>query len=100
MKALFLHFYDLASHSGVSKKVTKQVSALESCGVITDLCYVEIDSAGVQRRVCNNDVVGVFGAGYLAKFYKWFCFESLTEYIIKNRYDFIYLSVMISEIFS
>lgn len=91
MKGLFIHFFDFTLHSGISKKILSQVSALNELGHETHLCYVEICEDDTQKRVCNNTVIENFGSGVNAKILKWFKFKSLTKYIIENRYDFIYV---------
>lgn len=91
MKALFLHFYDFAPHSGISKKILYQIEALQRCGVQTELCYTDIDDKGVQRRVCEGQVIEDFGNGIYAKFAKWLRFSKLTQYILRNSFDFIYI---------
>lgn len=91
MKILFVHFYDFSSHSGISKKILAQISALKDLGHDTDLCYVKIFEDGTQKRVCNNTVIEDFGKGLNAKVLKWFKFKALTKYILENKYDFIYV---------
>lgn len=91
MKALFIHFFDFAPHSGISKKILYQVEALRQCGLDVDLCYIDIDKDGTQRRVCGDVVVDNFGSGLYAKFFKWFKFSNLTRHILKERYDLIYI---------
>ena len=91
MKALFLHFFDFAEHSGISKKIIAQINALKSNGVETDLCYLNIDKNGVQRRVCGDFTIDNFGNSFLAKFVKWFKFKNLTNFVIENNYNFLYI---------
>ena len=91
MKALFLHFYDFAPHSGISKKILYQIDALRKCGVDTELCYTDIDENGFQRRVCEGKVIEDFGNGIAAKFLKWLNFNALTNYVLENNFDFIYI---------
>lgn len=91
MRALFIHFFDFAPHSGISKKILYQVEALRQCGLDVDLCYIDIDKDGTQRRVCGDVVVDNFGSGLYAKFFKWFKFSNLTRHILKERYDLIYI---------
>jgi len=91
MKALFVHFYDFAPHSGISKKIIYQIDALKECGMDVELCYMDIDEQGHQRRLCGNTVVEDFGKGFSAKFLKWFKFSALTNYILLNNIDFVYI---------
>ncbi len=91
MKAIFIHFFDFASYSGVSKKINSQVEALIQNGVDTELCYINIDKDGRQRRVCGKSVIDDFGNGLFAKIYKWFRFSNLTKYILSNNFDMVYI---------
>ena len=91
MKALFLHFHDFYPHSGISKKIQYQVSALKECGLDVYLCHMTIDEKGVQRRVCNDIVIEDFGNGFFAKFLKWVRFNSLTKFIIETQIEFVYI---------
>ena len=91
VKALFLHFFDLSPHSGISKKILYQLDALRDCAVDVELCYMEIDEDGHQKRVCGKTVLKDFGNGIYAKFMKWFCFDHLTKYILDNEINLIYV---------
>ena len=55
------------------------------------LCTVEIDKNGTQRRVCNGIEIDNFGNGFLAKFGKWIFFRNLTRYILENNINFLYI---------
>jgi len=91
MRALFIHFFDFAPHSGISKKILYQVEAMRQCGLDVDLCFIDIDKVGTQRRVCGDVVVDNFGRGLYAKIFKWFKFSNLTKHILNERYDLIYI---------
>lgn len=91
MRALFIHFFDFAPHSGISKKILYQVEALRQCGLDVDLCYIDIDKYGTQRRMCGEVVIDNFGNGLYAKLFKWFKFSNLTRHILKVRYDLVYI---------
>ena len=91
MKALFLHFHDFYPHSGISKKILYQVSALRECGLDVFLCHMTIDKKGYQRRVCNETVIEDFGNSFFAKFLKWVRFKALTKYILDNKIEFVYI---------
>lgn len=91
MKGLFIHFFGLKEFSGISKKITYQIDALERSGLEMLFCYIDIDSAGVQRRVCSSTEIDNFGNGFISKFGKWLCFKNLTNYIISNNIEFVYI---------
>jgi len=91
MKALFVHFYDFAPQSGISKKIIYQIDALKACGMNVELCYMDIDELGNQRRMCGETVIEDFGNSFSAKILKWFKFNSLTNYILSNGFEFVYI---------
>ncbi|MDP3451571.1 MAG: glycosyltransferase [Bacteroidales bacterium] len=91
MKGLFIHFFGLKEFSGISKKIVSQIEALRLSGIEMLFCYMEIDSEGNQRRVCDNIRIDDFGNGLFSKFGKWICFKNLTNYIIKNNIGFVYI---------
>ena len=91
MKALFLHFFDFAEHSGISKKILAQVNAMKANGVDCDLCYTMIEENGNQVRICNGKTIQNFGRSPLAKFIKWFSYAKLAKFIIDEKYDILYI---------
>ena len=91
MKALFLHFFDFAEHSGISKKILAQVNALRANGVDCDLCYTMIEENGNQVRICNGKTIQNFGRTPLAKFIKWFSYGKLAKFIIDEKYEILYI---------
>ena len=72
MKAIFVHFYDLSPHSGISKKILYQISALKECGMSVELSYMQIDENGCHKRVCGHTIIEIYGNGTRSKFLKWF----------------------------
>lgn len=91
MKALFLHFYDIAPHSGISKKIYYQIKALRECGLDIDLCYIKIDEEGCQKRICGDVVIDDFGNKFWTKIIKWFCFSNLASFILSSDIKFVYI---------
>lgn len=91
MKGLFLHFFDLSPHSGISKKILYQLDALKECGVDVELCQMSIDKNGNQARIIGGAILKDFGSGVYAKFAKWFCFGHITKYIIDHQIDIVYI---------
>ncbi len=79
MRALFIHFFDFAPHSGISKKILYQVEALRKCGLDVDLCYIDIDKDGTQRRICGDLTIDNFGNGIYAKLFKCSNFQILPD---------------------
>jgi len=91
MKALFIHFYDFSLHSGISKKIMYQIDALHECGMDVELCYMDIDENGFQKRICGEKIIENYGNGLSAKFLKWIKFKKLTDYILSNDIKFVYI---------
>lgn len=91
MKALFVHFFDFAPHSGISKKIIYQIDALKACGMDVELCYMAMDELGNQRRFCGETVIDNYGNGLAAKILKWFSFRNLTNYILSHNIKFVYI---------
>lgn len=91
MKGIFIHFYDLAPHSGISKKILYQVDALKKCGIDMELCYMDIDECGFQKRISGDNIIENYGNGLTAKFLKWISFKSLTKYILAKDIKFVYI---------
>lgn len=91
MKALFLVFHGFAAYNGISKKISYQVDALRKCGIETQLCYLTIDKDGTQKRMLDDTVLENYGAGIKAKIAKRICYNKLTDYIIQNNIDLLYI---------
>lgn len=91
MKGLFIHFFGLNEFSGISKKITYQIDALERSGLQMQFCYVDIDKNRVQRRVCSGVEIDNFGNGFISKFGKWLYFKNLFNYIISSNIEFVYI---------
>jgi glycosyltransferase involved in cell wall biosynthesis len=91
MKGLFIHFFGLKEFSGISKKIICQIEALERSGLKMQFCYIDIDDERVQRRVCSGTEIDNFGNGFISKFGKWLAFKNLTNYIISNNIEFVYI---------
>ena len=91
MRAAFIHFFGLKEFSGISKKIISQIEALNHCGLEVAFCYMEIDAKGNQRRYCDKKEIDNFGNGFISKFGKWICFNNLTNYILQNQIEFVYI---------
>lgn len=91
MKGLFLIFHGLEAYNGISKKIRYQVDGFKQCGVDMQLCYIDIDSAGNQRRMIDNDVLECFDHSLKGKLKKWTDYSAILEYIEKNAVGFLYI---------
>ncbi|MDD2584127.1 MAG: glycosyltransferase [Bacteroidales bacterium] len=91
MKGVFIHFFDLAEHSGISKKISYQVNAFKNCGVDIDLSYIAIDENGNHSRLWGDTIIKNYGNNIISKFAKWLSFKELTNAILANNVDFIYV---------
>lgn len=90
-RGIFIHFFDLAGYSGISKKILAQHKAFNEAGVEMLLCHTTIDNLGNHYRVCDGETIESFGKGLFALYRKWFSFKGLKEYILSNDIDFIYV---------
>lgn len=91
MKGLYLHFFGFREYSGISKKIYSQIEAFKANGVDMELCYVDIDKIGNQKRVVQNFVLDDFGNGLISKFGKWTIFGNTKKYILSKNIDFVYV---------
>jgi glycosyltransferase involved in cell wall biosynthesis len=90
-RGIFIHFFDLAGHSGISKKILAQHKAFNEAGVEMLLCHTTIDNSGNHYRVCDGETIESFGKGLLALYKKWFSFKGLKKYLLSKDIDFIYV---------
>ena len=91
MKGIFLVFHGFAEHNGISKKIFYQCEALGRCGAEMELCYLDIDGSGRQRRMLGAAVLEDYGTGIGAKIKKRVSYGKLLEYIRKANVDFVYV---------
>lgn len=91
MKILFLIFHGLYESNGISKKIQYQVDALRSCGQDVRLCSYIIDSDGHRKRMINENVLEDFGTGMSAKVKKKCCYNSVYQYIRKEKIEMVYM---------
>ena len=91
MKLFFLHFFELSSHSGISKKIIYQTTALKKLGVDVELCHLKIYDNGKQCRVCGYVDIDELGRGWIVRYTKWFKYKKLTDYIIEAGIDVVYI---------
>lgn len=91
MKGIFVHFFDLAEHSGISKKIISQKNAFCEEGVDMKLCHISIDKDGIHRRVSEDTVIESFDKGLLGLYSKWINYSKLRRYILNEGFDFVYM---------
>lgn len=88
MKGLYLTATYITQESGVSKKILSQVKSLEKNGIEMELCCTEKNKGIFYRKIYFKNIV-------LEKVKKRFelqiHYSKLSEYIIQNNYDFIYM---------
>jgi len=90
-KALFLVFHPLVEYSGITKKIRYQVKALNDCGVQTQLACFAWDTQGNIIRKIDSKTQEVFGSGVIAKIKKRISYEGLTNYILENKIELLYI---------
>ena len=89
MKILFLIFHGFDPNNGISKKISYQLNAFKANGHETHLCY--IDETVSKRRVVDNQVIIDYGNGIKGKAMKRIEFNSIVNYAIDNKIDFVYI---------
>ncbi len=91
MKILFLIYHGFSEHSGISKKIHYQIKGLRENGHEVHVCTYYIREDGHRVRMVDDDIViQDFGCGRWAAFKQRFSFNRLTDYVIKNGFDFVY----------
>lgn len=88
-KALFLIFHGFDPNNGISKKISYQVDALKACGFEVHLCY--LSETTTKIRMVDGTILANYGKGILSKIFKRIEFSSITNYTIKNNFDFVYV---------
>lgn len=91
MKALFLIFHGFELYNGISKKIHYQVDALKKCGVDTQLCYIQIDEKGHQKRMIDDQILESFEYGIKGKIRKWVDYSAIFNYVCTNNINLIYI---------
>ena len=91
MKLLFLVFHNLVAHSGISKKIYAQCSALRENGVDVSLCTLEIAPDGTKCRTVDSTTICSFGSGLKAKLRKRIDYSDIVRHAVEGRYDIVYI---------
>ena len=91
MKILFLIYHGFSEHSGISKKIHYQIEGLRENGHEVHVCTYYIREDGHRVRMVDDDIViQDFGCGRWAAIKQRFSFKTLTDYVIKNGFEFVY----------
>lgn len=90
MKVLFLIFHGLSASNGISKKILYQIRAFQDNHQETHLCYLS-EKNGIKRRIINDSVLANYGKGIKSKIYKRIEFRSISNYVIANHIDLVYI---------
>lgn len=91
MKILYLVNHELLQSNGVSKKIKAQKKSLENIGHIVELCYIKKDSNAYFSRVCNDTVIEKLPSNLFGKIKTNLSFRAVGNYILKERYDLVYI---------
>ena len=91
MKALFLMFHGFDKANGISKKIHYQVKALKECGLDVRTCYYQTTPNGERRWIIDDEVIADFGTGFTAKIWKRVYYSPITEYVRREKIEFIYM---------
>lgn len=90
MKGLFLIFHGFEEFNGISKKIRYQVKALKECGMDIRTCWLD-DTDNRKRRMIDDEVLADYGVGIKGKILKRIEFESIVNYVKKEKIEFIYV---------
>lgn len=90
MKALFLIFHGFEEFNGISKKIRYQIKALQACGLDVRTCWLD-DSDNRKRRMIDDTVLRDYGTGIRGKLLKRMEFDSIVEYVRREKIEFIYV---------
>lgn len=88
-KLLFIVFHGFDPNNGISKKISYQINALNACGFLTHLCYLE--EKDKKRRMVDGKIIADYGNGIISKILKRIEFSSITTFAINNKIDFVYI---------
>lgn len=92
MKILVLIYHGFSEHSGISKKIHYQIKGLRENGHEVHVCTYYIREDGHRVRMIDNDIViQDFGNGAMAALKQRFSFKALTDYVIENGFEFVYV---------
>ncbi len=89
MKALFLIFHGFEDFNGISKKIRSQIKALKECGLDVKTCYLEENNK--KLRMIDDTIIADYGNGIFAKIKKRISFQSVINYVQKEKISFIYI---------
>lgn len=90
MNAIFMIFHDLKKFNGISKKIIYQVKALNDCGIDTQISYMK-EEGDYKQRMINENPIRQYGNTFKGKILKRIDFDSILDYIRKEKIEFIYI---------
>ena len=88
-KILFLIFHGFDPNNGISKKISYQVHAFNTCGMETHLCYM--DETTTKKRIFDKTVIADYGNGLMSKILKRTEFSSITKFAKDKGIEFVYI---------
>lgn len=91
MNILFLVFHGFNPANGISKKISYQIDALRELGHEVHLCHFSSDENGYKTRWVDDMPIRKYGNGLKGKILKRIEFDSIAQYAIQNRIEFVYM---------
>lgn len=91
MNILFLIFHGFNPSNGISKKISYQINALKELGHNVHLCHFTSDEFGNKTRWIDDKSLMQYGNGLKGKILKRIEFDSITQYSIQNKIEFVYM---------
>ena len=89
MKILFIIFHGFDPNNGISKKISYQLNAFKENGHEAHLCYM--DETVSKRRIVDHEIIIDYGNGTKGKILKRTEFDSIVDYAIDSKIDFVYI---------
>lgn len=89
MNILFLIFHGFDPNNGISKKISYQLNAFKANGHDAHICY--LDETDSKQRMVDDTVIADYGNGKNGKILKRIEFDSIVNYSISHKIDFVYI---------
>ena len=89
MKIFFLIFHGFDPSNGISKKISYQLEAFKANGHEVHICYM--DEEDTKRRMVDGQTIRDYGSGKKSKILKRIEFNSVVNYSISQKTDFVYI---------
>lgn len=91
-RVLYLSFSGYSNYNGISKKKLAQIKGLKECGCSVVNCYYTMNPENGDRLwMADDKVLENLGSGIWAKIRKRIDYTPITNYIIEQKIEFVYM---------